>query len=256
MSSLRRSSLFVLGAGLLAGGAGCLSSDATGTGTATTQVSGVRVIQVMGDAGSGVDFSLNGATAASALAFGIVAPNPAQQTYAPVAAGSSFAFNATGTTTSFFTNAGGALLANTAFTLIAYGRVTPGAAPAGTAAILADTTANSSTGVLVRIFDAVDYVTAGTGTAADVYVYPQGGTRPAAPTFAAVGYGTRSSYVSVTPGLLQVDVFAATGPHTTPLFTTTLTTSAGAVRTFILSDPAPSATLGSAGTVLILSDQG
>ncbi len=256
MLSVARSSVLALGAALVVGAAaGCVSSDVTGTGTASA-VAGVRVVQVMGDAGSGVDFSLNGQTAATGLAFGVIAPNPAQQQYALISPASPFAFNATGVTTAFFSNPGGAFAANTGYLLVAYGRVTRGVSPAGTVAVLADTGTTATTSALVRVFDAIDYVKANTGTAADVYIYPQGTTRPTVPTFAAVAYGARSAYAGVAPGTAQVDIFDAAGAHTVPLFTTTLTLTAGSIRTLLLSDPAPTATTGSAGAVVTLNDAG
>ncbi|HEY0778466.1 MAG TPA: hypothetical protein VGD56_10930 [Gemmatirosa sp.] len=257
MPFFRRSSLLVLGAAVLAGGSGCLSSDTTGT-TTPTPVASLRIIQVMGDAGNGVDFSVGGITAYTGVPFGILVPTTGQYAAAPAAA--QFAFNATRVTTPFYTGQSTQLLANGYYTIIAYGRVTTGVTPSGTAAVLSDTTVNflaaSPNNVLLRAFDAIDYVTPGSGTAADVYVYPQGQTRPATPTFAAVGYGTRSPYATVAAGPLQIDVLTAGAASTAvPLFSTTLASTGGMVRTLILSDPAPAATTGSAGSVVIVADQ-
>ena len=260
MSFLHRSFALLLGAGLLAGASGCLSSDVTGTGTNTTAPqSGVRIIQVMGDAGSGVDLAFSGTKALSAVPFGVVVPDPTTSgyTYLFASAAVPFSFSSAGAATPFYTNSGSALIANAYFTMIAFGHVTPGAAPAGSVAILTDTAGHSATAVLIRVFNAIDYVSPGSGTRADVYIYPQGTPRPTIPTVTALSYGVASSYVSVTPGLLQIDVYAAGAPTTSaPLFSAPLNAGASVVRTLVLGDPAPSAATGAAGEVLILSDQG
>ena len=119
---------------------------------------------------------------------------------------------------------------------------------------LSDTNANAPNGVLVRIFNTIDYLTAGTGTPVDVYVYSQGAARPATPDVSALAWGARSAYLARAVGTLQVDVFVARSASTgTPLLTGTVPAGAGSVRTVVLADPAAGATP-AAGSALVLYD--
>lgn len=238
--------------------AGCLSSSTDATTNPVNTASYLRIVQGVSDATNGVDFSVNGAVQiSSGLSFGTFYPTQTGL-YGQIDPGVTLAFTVTGAGAPFFSRSGATspLSVGGYYTLIAYGRAASGAAPAATGVLLTDTTFSSATPnnpVLLRVFNAVDYVTAGLGTAVDVYVYTQGTTRPTTPTMQAVAYGTRSAYVTSTAATLTVDVFAAGAASTgTPLFTAPLTTGTSSVRTLVLLDPVPGAT---AGNVLVLPDQ-
>ena len=161
----------------------------------------------------------------------------------------------------FYSQAPAFAAGNTAYTLVAYGLTASGATPAATAAVLTDTviTPGASPGpVLVRAFNALDYGRpAGStgGATVDVYVYTAGGARPSAPTFAGLGFGTRSAYATGAVGTLRVDVFLAGAASTgTPLFSATAATTGGSIRTLVLVDPPSTAPTSTPGSVLVLND--
>lgn len=239
-----------LAATLLAAAAGCNGSSSDPTGT-TAPIVGLRIVQGVSDAANGVDFSLNGAVAVSGLPIGTFLPTTA--TYSQINPGTQLAFTATGRGAPFYSQVVPTTSnATTAYTLISYGRVTAGSGPAATAALLTDTLGVTSGAVLLRAFNAVDYVTPGSGTAVDIYVYAQGASRPTSPTVARLAYGTSSGYVTSVVGNLQMDVLAAGSASTaTPLFSTGLVTGTGSIRTLVLLDPPTSS---SSPGVLVLAD--
>lgn len=244
MPPLRRLTLTALTAGL-AGAAGC--NSITDTGTTATAQTGVRFVQVVNDASS-VAITANG-TALGSINFG-------QAASIVLPALPSLSFTANGATTPFVSQSFATLTANNYFTVITLGNVTSGVAPAATVAVLADTSAYSSTQLLVRVFNAVDYLptTAG-GDPVDVYLYPQGAARPTTPTVAGLAWNARSAYIPLTGGNLQADVFPAGAASTgTPVFSTPFTASEGSVRTLVLRDPPAGSVAGTTGTVLVLAD--
>ncbi|GJG88147.1 hypothetical protein tb265_33280 [Gemmatimonadetes bacterium T265] len=265
MRFLSRSLRLALVGGLAVAGTACLSSSDTVTGNNNTSYSLVRLVQAMSD--TSVTFSFGSGQASGALAFGTYVPASgticsSYTNYCQITATPPLIATATGTSAPFYNQTASSIAANGAFTVIALGHVASGATPAATVAIIADTTGvSSSTNALVRVFNALDYVkSSATGTLVDVYIYPEGGTRPASPadtSLRALAWNTRSAYVSRVPADLVVDVFAAGAPSTgTPLFSTTLTSlSANTIRTLVLANPGAGAAAGTAGTVITLSDQ-
>ncbi len=249
-----------LGAGLAAAGvAGCVSNSNTVTGTTDQSLALIRIVQVVSDATGGVDVSLGSNGSAPGIPFGTYVPSVAG-TYGPyvlVSAAPQLTFSVAGSTTPFYNQPGSSITANGAFTLVALGRVTANAAPGATVTVLADTVGATSTGVLIRLFNAVDYVASSKiGTPVDVYVYVQGSARPTTPDVAALAWNARSAYLSKTAGNLQIDVFAAGAASTgTPLFSTPLTAGANSIRTLVFRDPPAGSVAGTAGAVLTLSDQ-
>jgi len=250
-----------LAAGLAAAGlTGCLgNSSNTVTGTGDQSVSFVRIVQVISDAAGGVDVSLGTNGSAAAVSFGTYVPSSlgAYGPYSPVSSAPPLTFSVAGSTTPFYNQIGSAITPNGAFTIVALGRVTAGAVPPATVTVLADTVGVTPTGTLIRVFNAVDYLTSSTtGNPVDVYVYPQGTTRPTTPDVSALAWNARSAYLAKAVGNLQVDVFAAGAASTgTPLFSTTLTASANSIRTLVLRDPPAGSVAGTTGAVLILPDQ-
>lgn len=244
---------------LLAATAACSStSDVTGT---ATPVAFLRVVDAVSDATANIDFLINGTAAVTGgLAFGTLFPPAGGYPRIPV--GAQVAFAPAGGTP--FYSQTPTLTANAPYTLIAYGRTASGATPTATAALLADTIVSNGSPVLVRAFNALDYLTsAGSvgGTPVDVYVYPAGAARPATASIPALGFGARSAYVTGTAGTLQVDVFAAGAASTgAPLFSAQVPTTAGStaavgsIRTLVLIDPPAAASTAAPGSVLVLND--
>lgn len=246
--------------------AGCLNSstDVTGTGTTSTGAALVRIVQAMRDTSVTFSFGTNGVT--SAIGFGTYVPTSSTPcssypNYCVVAATPALIATASGASTAFYNQTASSITNNGAFTVIALGHVAAGATPAATVAIIADTAGvTSSANALIRVFNALDYVkSSATGTPVDVYIYPQGGTRPALPdtSLRALAWNTRSAYVSRVPADLVVDVFAAGAASTgTPLFSTTLGgLSTNTIRTLVLRNPAAGAPAGTPGVVITLNDQ-
>ena len=239
------------------GVAACGSNDTLGNVTGPSgNLAAIRIAQGVSDAGRGVDVALNGTTVLTGTAFGSVVP-ATQGVYDTVPATPQLAFYATGSSTAFYSNTATTLFPNTRSTIVAFGHVASGATPTATAVVLPDTTGSANGAVLVRVFNTLDYVTPGQGTAVDVYVYAQGSARPNLPDVAALPYGAPSPYLVRPAATLVMDVFAAGASPSTgaPLFTTTLTGGAGAVRTAILLDPFVEAPAGTAGRALVLNDQ-
>ena len=239
--------------------AGCLSSntDVTGTGTGTTSNGAalVRMVQAMRD--TSVVFSFGTGLATGAVGFGTYVPtsnSPCSTTYpnyCVVPATPPLVVTASGSSTAFYSQTATSITNNGTFTVIALGHV----------AVIADTSGvTSSANALIRVFNALDYVkSSATGTPVDVYIYPQGGTRPASPdtSLRALAWNTRSAYVGRVPGDLVVDVFAAGAASTgAPLFSTTLGgLSTNTIRTLVLRNPAAGAPAGTPGVVITLNDQ-
>lgn len=250
---------FALGAGLAAAGlTGCLNSD-NATGPNTTTVALIRIVQAAPD--TSVDIALGGSAAASAVPFGVYVPtSSATCSYFPyclVATPTQLTFAAAGSSTPFYNQVAPEVASNGVFTIITLGHTKPGAAPAATVSVIADTTGVATTLALFRVFNAVDYVTpSATGNPVDVYIHPQGAARPTTPDVASLVWGRPSGYISKTPGNFQVDVFSAGAASTgTPLFTATLTVGSASVRTLVLQDPPAGAIAGTPGSVVVLSDQ-
>lgn len=240
--------------------AGCSADSATGTGGTTgtgVNPTYVRLLQVVSDAAGGVNVTLNGSSAtATPIGFGVVATG-AGTDYAAVVPTPTVAFTAAGFSTAFFNQTVSSLTSDARSTLVGIGRATPGTSPAATVAVLADTTAVSTTGLLVRVFNAVDYLPPAGGDPVDVYIYPQGSARPAVPDAAGLAWGARTAYLLKATGTYTVDVFAAGASRTgTPAFTATLSATFGFARTLVLVNPAPGAAAGAAGSVLVLTDRG
>lgn len=253
-----RSLRIPLRAGLaVAGLTSCLGSSNTVTGPPQT-VAYLRIVQVVSDAGTGVNVSLGSSGAAGPIPFGSYIPGPgAYGPFVIVSPLPQLTFTEAGTPTPFYNQVGSTIVANGQFTAIALGRVAAGAVPTATVTVIADTGGVVPTGTLIRVFNAVDYVTASaSGNPVDVYVYPQGTPRPEQPDVAALAWNARSAYLSRTPGNLQVDVFSAGAASSgTPLFSAKFMTDAASIRTLVLRDPPAGSVAGTTGAVIVLSDQ-
>lgn len=254
MPSLAFAARGALAAALLAATAACSSTSTDVTGAPTYTY--VRIVQAVSDAANGVDLAIGGTLVAQGVPLGSYLPT-SQGQYVGVPVSYQYAFAASGGAA--FYNQAPALAANLPYTFIAYGRVVANATPPAAVAVLADTASDSTrTVVLTRVFNALDYVRpSGTtgGTPVDVYVYPSGGSRPTTPTLPNVAFGTRSAYASGTAGTLRVDVLAAGTPAMgTPLFTGTVSTTAGSVRTLVLVDPSTASGAATSGSLLVLND--
>ncbi|HEY0778467.1 MAG TPA: DUF4397 domain-containing protein [Gemmatirosa sp.] len=227
------------------------------TGTAPTAAF-VRVVQAISDASGGVDLAFNGTVAVNGAPFGSYTP-AASGTYARAPVKPQLTLSATGSTTPFYDKPASTLAANAPYTIVALGRLTPGAAPAATATVLADTTTAANGAVLVRVFNALSYIDAPTGSKVDVYVYPQGAQRPSAPDATALAFNAAAPYLTRTGGNFIIDVFQAGAPSDRPpLFSASFAGGPAAVRTVILLDPVATAQPGTSayvGSALVLSDQ-
>ena len=247
---IRPSFRAALAALLPAAAAGCLSSSTDVTGTSSA--AGVRVVQGVSDAPNGVDLSINGAVTAPNIPLGAVLPSAS---YSPIAPGTTFGFAPNGGTT--FYNRAPSLLVGVRYTIVAYGRTTANATPAAAVAVLTDTGTADAARARLRVFNALDYLPpagGAAGTPVDVYIYAQGSARPSTPT-ASVAYGASSAYVPGGVGTLQIDVLAAgTASTGTPLFSTTVGTSAGVIGTLVLLDTPATTASSASGAVIVLND--
>lgn len=235
--------------------AATMSACGLSTGVTAPPTATVRAVNVVSDVALS-NWSLNGLIAFSDVLFGTNFPASG---YVRWEVASTIGVSASLLGAPFFSRPFANITVNKSYTLVALGNVTAGVAPMDTVVALADTTGTSPSSVLVRMFNAVDYLPAVGGDPVDVYVYPLGTIRPATPDVAGLAWSTASAYQSkslATATALVVDVFAAGASSTgTPLFTTTMSGLAnGKVRTVIFRDPPSTAAAGTAGSVLVLVD--
>lgn len=235
--------------------AAAMSACGLSSGVAAPPLAMVRAVNAVSDVALS-NWSLNGLISFSDVLFGASFPASG---YARWEVGTTIGVSASLLGAPFFNRTFANITVGNRYTLVAIGNVTAGVAPMDTVVALADTTGISASSVLVRIFNAVDYLAQAGGDPVDVYVYPQGTIRPATPDVAGLAWSAASAYRSVslaTSTALVVDVFAAGAASTgTPLFTTIMTgLVVGKVRTVILRDPPSTAAVGTSGSVLVLLD--
>ena len=238
-------------------------STAPSTGTAR-----IRVVNVSATVSS-LDATRLGGSLASALAFGAVSPATG---YGSSPAGPGDLTVRNGAVTIY--NAQAPLRRDSATTILMIGS-TDAAFAAGSARTfqpiaLRDTVAVPASGAWLRIVHAADSVAVSTVTAGlatsgvDIYVYPQGTTRPAAAPLAGSAlrlinatYRTVTAYQPLTnAGAYQVEVFVTgAAPATaTPLISTVATLAAGSKTTVVARRPlvgATTAPLNTFGLVLL-----
>lgn len=239
-------------------------NDVTAPSSGTARV---RIVHVAPTA-SPLTVSRSGETLATALAYGSVSPATSYGS-SPAGPGVLRVVDATGNT---LFDAQIPLLRDTAQTIVAFGN--PGAAFAAGSArtfqpvALKDTVAVPAAGAWLRIVhgaDSVSATTAGVATSGvDIYIYPQGGVRPAAPPAAGTAiriinasYRAVTGYLPLTaPGAYTVEIFAtgAAPASATPLIATSVTLANLSKATVVARRALPGATtapLNAFGLVLL-----
>lgn len=116
------------------------------------------------------------------------------------------------------------------YTVLLWGNARAGVAPAMQLKVFEESVGDPGAQVALRVLNT-------TGSAIDVREYPQGGTAPAAATWANVAPGAASAYVNTAPGQIMYNVQPAGGG--TPLFADALA----------LPGAAPSSSAGPGGKI-------